>query len=158
MVFEPANITGRPIFVPVSDFWWLLFMAIFLRVSPWLQVMGIIVQWPEKSQVLLVSSIPILLEYIWHINGIYFFYGNRGLHWQGPSLAHLRGWAIILKHSKTFQNIPKNRKKGSSSLGKWVVANEAPEALPQGFFFFIFIFLFFFFDFFGFFIFFSIFF
>ena len=46
-------------------------------------------------------------------------------------------------YSETFQNIPKNRKKDSNSLcfiGKWVVANEAPEALPQGFFYFFLVF------------------
>jgi hypothetical protein len=48
-------------------------------------------------------------------------------------------------HSKTFQNIPKNRKKGSISLcfiGKLVVANEAPEALPQRYGFYSFVFFF----------------
>ena len=34
-----------------------------------------------------------------------FFYGDRGLHWQGPSLAHFEG---LSHHSKTFQDIPKN--------------------------------------------------
>ena len=59
-----------------------------------------------------------------------FFYGDRGLHWQGPSLAHFEG---LSHHSKTFQDIPKNT---SIFDFFWIVSNDLDcfgMILPQKF-------------------------